>query len=168
MLHCFRKDPRDSYSYTYLSSSWCTHRFPLWRKAVWFQKAVPFRKWTFFSGLRLNCSIWGKRGGILPEKHFATVRNWTESDHGFCCISSSSFHLLSDVCSLPVPHLCPPKSVGFQLHSWPSATILLFSCTLSRTFIYTHIFNSIVNDLRGLNHSQDNGCKKWIDMIFMI
>lgn len=138
------------------------------KKSCVIPKGCAFQEVNIFSGLRLNCSICGKRGGILPEKHFTTVRNWTESDHGFCCISFSSFHLLSDVCSLSVPHLRPPRSVGFQLHSWPSATILLFYCTLSRIFIYTHLFNSIANDLRGVNHSQGNGCKKLIDMIFMI
>lgn len=120
------------------------------------------------SALRLNCSILWKRERVLSEKHSATLRSWTESDHGFCCIPSSSFHFLSGVCSLPVPHLCPLKSVGSQLHSWPSVITLLLSGTLPWTVIYIHFFNSLVNDLRGVNHSQGNGCKKLIDIIFMI
>lgn len=118
--------------------------------------------------IKIKLQHLGREKESYQKSTSATVRNWTESVHDFCCIPFSSFHFLSSVCSLPVPHLCPLKSVGFQIDSWPSVIILLFSCTLPRMFIYIHVFNSIVNDLTGVNHSQDNGCKKLIDMIFMI
>lgn len=138
------------------------------KKSCVIPKGCAFHETKVCSGLRLNCSIWGREKESYQKSTSATVRNWTQSVHDFCCIPFSSFHFLSGVCSLPVPHLCSLKSVGFQIDSWPSVIILLFSCTLPRMFIYIHVFNSIVNDLRGVNHSQDNGCKKLIDMIFMI
>lgn len=61
-----------------------------------------------------------------------------------------------------------PSTLWSSISLWPWAVILLEPWTLSRTFISIHLFNGIVNDLKGVNHSQDNGCKKLIDMIFMI
>lgn len=61
-----------------------------------------------------------------------------------------------------------PSTHWSSISPWPWTIIPLHPWTLSRTFISIHLFNGIVNDLRGVNHSQDNGCKKLIDMIFMI
>lgn len=73
---------------------------------------------------------------------------------------------------LPVPSITLsspfPSAHWSSISPWPWTIILLHPWTLFRTFISIHLFNGIVNDLWGVNHSQDNGCKKLIDMIFMI
>lgn len=66
------------------------------------------------------------------------------------------------------PLKTPPSIHWSSISPWPWTIILLHPWTLSRMFISILLFNGIVNDLRGVNHSQDNGCKKLIDMIFMI
>lgn len=92
------------------------------------------------------------------------LRDWLVSQTlGLCAFLF--YFLLSPSTTLSNPL---PSIHWSSISPWAWTIILLHPWTLSRTFISIHLCNGIVNDLRGVNHSQDNGCKKLIDMIFMI
>lgn len=117
------------------------------------------------TGLSLTHSFHRLRQHCLIQSTLPTLRHqvtgWSLQPWGSVPYSIFSFYAAS-------PLKTPPSIHWSSISPWPWTIILLHCWALSRMFISILLFNGIVNDLRGVNHSQDNGCKKLIDMIFMI
>lgn len=91
------------------------------KKSCVIPKGCAFHETKVCSGLKLNCSILGKREGILPEKHFSYRK---ELDRVRSCFLLYSFFLIS----FPFRCLFPssPPLLSSKI-CWFSASFLTLS-----------------------------------------
>lgn len=147
-LHRLQQDPGDTYTHTYLSSPPCAYEVPPGRKPM-LSKSQGFPQLHL---LQIKTS-WPRLRYSSPT---LVPSDWLVSQTlGLCAFLF--YFLPSGSTAFSNPH---PSIRWSSISLWPWTIILLQPWTLSRTFISIHLFNGIVNDLRGVNHSQDNGCKK--------
>lgn len=114
------------------------------KKSCVIPKSCAFHEKKVCSGLRINCSILGKRGGILTEKHFSYRKELERVRSQFLLYS---FLLISFPFRFLFPSSLPPLS--FKI-CWFSASFLTLSHIIflhtTQNFHPHPPFNSIVND----------------------
>lgn len=142
-------------THTYLSSP-CAYEIPPWGKAM-LSKSLVFPQ--------------SKSSTDYGSTAFSKALCPYSSTKGLACLSNPGALCLPLLFSPLTKHhtLKPPAlhSLVFNLSVCLNDNPITSLNSLQDVHLYP-LWNDIVNDLRGVNHSQDNGCKKLIDMIFMI
>lgn len=114
------------------------------KKSCMIPKGCAFHEMNVCSGLRLNCSILGKRGSILSEKHFIYCKELERVRSQFLLYS---FLVISFPFKFLFPPSLPPLSSKI---CWFSASFLTLSHIIflqtTQDFHLHPPFNSIVND----------------------